>query len=137
MPISRRAVLGGVAVAVAVPDVALAAKPVPGAHYSQQRNDRLIVNFDVSKDGSTVKNFSQYGKCNPVPFAKPINMPIRSRGRFSLDARRMSVLKKRFHIVVSGRFITSKRATGTYRVTGQGCTQKAIAFDAKFAPPVG
>jgi hypothetical protein len=129
--------LPGAVVVLAVPAVALAAKPMPGAHYSQQKSGRLVVNFDVSKDGTRVKNFSVYGKCNPVPFDPPISMRLRRGGRFSLNATRKNVLNKSFKVVISGRFVTRKRATGTYRVTGQGCTQKAIAFDARFAPPAG
>jgi hypothetical protein len=138
MSIPRRTrVLGGLAVAAAVPAVALAAKPVPGAHYSQVKGNRAVAAFDVSKDGKKVKNFLADSKCNRVPFNPTITMPISSTGRFSLNATRKSVIGKSFKVVITGKFVTKKEAKGTWRITGQGCTQKTVIYDAKFAAAPG
>jgi hypothetical protein len=138
MHIPRKSrVLGGVVVAAAIPAVALAAKPVPGAHYSQQKGRFAVVAFDVTKSGTKVTNFSANSKCNPIPFNPPITMRIGPTGRFSLNATRKSAINKSFKVVITGKFVTKKEARGTWRITGQGCTQRTVTYDAKFAAPPG
>lgn len=124
-------VLGGLAVVAVVPAVALAAKPVPGKHYAQKKGGLFVFQFDVSKDGKKVMNLQANSKCSPVPFNPPLSARIGRTGQFSVSGNHKTFNNKTFKVAIAGKFVSKNEAKGTWRITGNGCTQKTAAFDAK------
>lgn len=116
-----RGVLAGAACfAVAVPAVALAANPVKGGSYSNQR----VLSFaNVSKSGTSATLELFPGKCNngiAVQATKPAKI---AGGTLSYDgtAKEMGTKNGIAHLVVSGKFVSSKSLTLTLHVTAGSC----------------
>src|SRR5260221_8354366 len=121
------------ALVVAPPAAALAAKPVAGAVYTQTAKDKtFIVNPHVAANGQKIDNFNAFKSgCTKVPFNPPLTMKIQKSGTFSLNGNRKDINGKTLQVVISGKFVKPNEAKGFYKVSGKGCKGKKVNFDAK------
>ena len=103
-----RAALGVLAAALSLaPAASLAAQPTKGATYRGETSDGDAVVLRVAEGG---KRVSLSLTCESGGSAVTVRrMPVSSTGAFSGSARRSG----RVILRVNGRFVTSKRATGT------------------------
>ena len=121
----KRVTLAGVAcAAVAVPAIALAANPVKGGHYSDQRLTEFV---NVSTDGKSAKLKDVFpGKCNhgiPVEATKPADI---SGGKltYSGPAKELATANGMATLTVSGKFVTSDSLKWTVHVKAGSCSAK-------------
>ena|SRR5947209_20270773 len=126
----RRSAACGLVV-LAVPAAAFAAAPKKNAHFDQRTSKQTFIDFDVSKDGKTIQNFSSYRECNPVPFKTQFKFKIKS-GKFGGTTKATDVLNRPFTIVLKGKFTSATKATGTVQISRAGCTGKVHPFAAKY-----
>ena len=132
-----------VAVAALPVAAALAVKPVPYSSYNDGKSGVSI----QTGNKSTISTFS--GSCpggsDPKwVFAIQHTVKVKKSGKFHLDRKTdvtnvqsgKTVHKKR--VVVNGRFVTKKKAKGTYKLHLKGCKKtKFKAILDYTAPPQG
>jgi hypothetical protein len=130
-------VLAAAALALALPATALAAKPVADGQYQQIKGNTFVVNFHVASTGKAIDEFSAYTKCNPVPFQPAIKMKITKAGTFALTGNRKDILGDKHKVVIRGKFVSTDKAKGFYKIAGKGCKAKKVKFVATLPPGPG
>lgn len=119
--------------ALLVPASGIAARPAKGAVYVIKVAGKPEGRFATNKTGTKIGNFMGAGKsCNPVPLKKPVSMKIKRSGAYSFSGTRTDVIGQTFTIKITGKFKTSKKASGTMRYTRPGCDSGTLKYTAKF-----
>jgi len=117
----KRAALGGAAcVAIALPAAALAAHPVKGGHYSNQKDLSFAT---VSKTGRRAQ-LEVYSKCNngiPVKANKAGKISSHGKLTYSGSATELATQNGTAHLSLSGKFVTRKTLKWTATVIAGSC----------------
>jgi hypothetical protein len=118
---TRVALAAAACAALAVPAVALAANPIKGGHYSNQKYPSFAM---VSKTGKSAKIIVYPGKCD-TGLALTATKPAKISGgklTYNGPAGLPGTTKFNANIKVSGKFVTSHKLTWTLHLTSGSCT---------------
>jgi hypothetical protein len=91
-------------------------------HYAQVSSDGQTFKMEFTVARGMVKDAARYDQCVRVPILMPA-VKIQ-QGRFSYDGTRKDVLSNKFHVHLTGRFVSKTKAKGTWAVkqlTGGDC----------------
>jgi hypothetical protein len=116
---------------------AIAATPLPGGVYGACKGDRCMTTLKVSANGKKIQSFSSYTKCNSVPFRKPLSLSVSGAGVFAYNGTLTDVLGNKIDVVITGKFVTAKKASGTLRYSTATCDSKVIKYSAVFGKGIG
>lgn len=139
----RKTLLSLVAVACAIPAVALAAAdPKPDSAFAyctgSGEDRRCPLTFETNKAGNKIKELSIYDKCSPVPIKSKTGgfPPIEvNNGKFSDEGTVENFVGDKIKYKISGKFTRPKKAVGEYRLTTRDCNDKVQEFVAKRIGP--
>jgi hypothetical protein len=123
-----------VAVACAVPALALAAHPAKNSHFAWcPKKNVCPLDFNTSKTGKKIVHLSLFPKCAPVPPKTQWfpNMRVTSEGEFAKKGTVTDVLGHTVHFQIEGKFTRPKKAAGHFHVTQKGCKDSRHKFVAK------
>jgi hypothetical protein len=131
----------GVALLAIVATSAFALTPKPGRHYETVQQGLAVIVIQMYVDdgmvtsalGNNLDCTTDSGNTQGFALDKPFD--VANSGKFKFDGKANNTIygsgPRKLHVVLKGKFVTSKKATGTFSI--EGCAGKT-KFDTTWEP---
>jgi hypothetical protein len=127
----RKVTAAVIAAACLVP-AAFAATPAKKSSFAWcTSKDVCPMKFDTNRTGKRLVNFGLYSKCATVPPAEGWPTFRVRNGKFSKKGSFKDVIGQTIQFKVAGKFVTRRKAVGTFDIDRAGCSDKERKFTAK------
>ena len=127
----RKVIAAAIAAACLAP-AAFAATPAKNSSFAWCTSKNVCpMKFSTNKSGKRLVNFSLYSKCATVPPAEGWPTFRVRNGKFAKSGSFKDVIGQTIKFKVAGKFVTRRKAVGTFDIDRAGCSDKARKFTAK------